>query len=90
MAYWTYTKNPLGFFVEKDTGNYFEFSHNDDGLMQSYPHKIWVGGGGVCGMSGYRYGTVKRTCVYIVLDEDEHGLIEDRWDIKKKVDYVTQ
>ena len=24
MAYYTYTKDPIGVFVEKDTGNYFE------------------------------------------------------------------
>ena len=28
MAYWTHTKDPIGVFVEKEVGNYFEFSNN--------------------------------------------------------------
>ena len=30
MAYYTYTKDPIGVFVEKDTGNYFEYSDNNE------------------------------------------------------------
>lgn len=30
MAYYTYTQKPIGVFVEKDTGNYFEYSVNDE------------------------------------------------------------
>lgn len=89
MSFYTYTEKPIGQFVEKDTGNYFEYSANDDGLMLAYPHKIWVGGEGVCGMSGYRYGRVLKTRVYIVTDEDGNGLVEEKWDIKKKVDYTV-
>jgi hypothetical protein len=88
MAYYTYTKDPIGVFVEKDTGNYFEYSVNDDGLMLQYPHKIWVGGEGVCGMSGYRYGLVKKTVVYIVVDEDDCGLVEEKWHIKGHKEYA--
>lgn len=87
MAYYTYTQNPIGVFVERDTGNYFEYSVNDDGLMKKYPHKIWVGGGGVCGMSGYRYGLVKKTVAYIVTDEDDDGLVEEKWYLKSNKEY---
>jgi len=44
MAYWTHTKDPVGVFVEKDVGNLFEYSHNDDPIMVEWPHKIFVGG----------------------------------------------
>jgi hypothetical protein len=30
MGYYTYTKDPIGCFVEKEVGNYFEYSLNDD------------------------------------------------------------
>jgi len=87
MAYYTYTKDPIGVFVERDTGNYFEYSVNDDGLMLAYPHKIWVGGEGVCGMRGYRYGKVMKTRVYIVTDEDDDGLVEEKWFLKSNKEY---
>ena len=87
MAYYTYTKDPIGCFVERDTGNYFEYSVNDDPLNNCNEHswhKIWVGGGGVAGMTGYRYGTVKRTVAYVVVDEDEYGLpVVEKWYLKK-------
>jgi hypothetical protein len=28
--FYTYTKDPIGVFVEKDHGNWFEYSVNDD------------------------------------------------------------
>ena len=76
MAYYTYTKDPIGVFVEKDTGNYFEYSDNEEpmNIMEDFPHKVWVGGGGICGMSGFRYAHVKKTVAYIAVDEDEYGL----------------
>ena len=27
MAFQTYTKDPIGMFVEKEVGNHFEYSH---------------------------------------------------------------
>ena len=72
MAYWTHTKDPIGCFVEKDVGNHFEYSHNDDPFSwcEDFPHKIWVGG--VVNDQGYRYGLVKKTVAYI-LTNDEDG-----------------
>ena len=100
MAYYTYTENPIGCFVEQDTGNYFEFSMNPDdtvlappahgGRNMEYPHIVWVGGEGVCGMRGYRYAKVMKNVVHIITDEDDRGwAVVEKWNIKKKVDYVT-
>ena len=46
MAFWTHTVAPVGRFVEKERGNYFEYSLNDDpfNFCEDFPHKIWVGG----------------------------------------------
>ena len=91
MAYYTYTKDPIGCFVEKDTGNHFEYSLNDDDplyFFMDYPHKVWVGGGGVCGMTGWRFANVRKTVAVIVVDEDEFGLpVTEKWNIKKNVEY---
>ena len=93
MAYWTHTKDPIGCFTEKEVGNYFEYSVNDDMDMPNYyrfPHKVWVGGEGVCGMTGYRYATVKKTVAYIVVDEDDCGEpVIEKWQLKKNRVYAN-
>jgi hypothetical protein len=92
MAYWTHTKDPIGCFVERDTGNYFEYSVNDDpiSMCEDFPHKVWVGGEGVCGMRGYRYGIVKKTVAYVCVDEDEFGLpVLEKWQLKKNREYAN-
>ena len=84
MGFYTYTKDPIGCFTEKDVGNYFEYSLNDTGLPYpfNFPHKIWVG-------DGYRLGTVKKTVAYIAVDEDECGdPVIEKWQLKKNVQYV--
>lgn len=98
MAFYTYTKNPIGRFVEKDTGNYFEYSLNDEmtlappahgGRNMVFPHKVWVGGEGVCGMWGWRYAKVCKTVVHIITDEDENGwAVVEKWQIKNNVEYA--
>ena len=93
MAFYTYTKDPIGQFVERDTGNYFEYSANDESMnviwIRDFPHKVWVGGGGVCGMTGYRYANVKKTVAYIVVDEDEFGLpVVEKWYLKSNKEYA--
>jgi hypothetical protein len=92
MAFYTYTQDPIGVFVEKEVGNYFEYSVNDDMDMPSYykwPHKVWVGGEGVCGDQGYRYAEVKKTVVYIVVDEDDCGEpVVEKWYIKGHKEYA--
>ena len=91
MAFYTYTQKPIGRFVERDTGNYFEYSLNDEPMNfgEGFPHKVWVGGGGVAGMTGWRYANVKKTVAYIVVDEGDLGQpVVEKWDIKKNVEYV--
>lgn len=93
MAYYTYTKDPIGVFVEKDTGNYFEYSDNNEpmNIMEDFPHKVWVGGEGVCGMSGFRYAHVKKTVAYIAVDEDEYGLpVIEKWHLKNNRRYANE
>jgi len=92
MSLHTYAKNAIGMFDEKDTGNYFEYSLNECpefvGNREEYPHIVWVGGEGVCGMRGYRYAKVKKTVAYIIVDEDEHGFVVERWLLKKNTEYT--
>jgi len=88
MAFHTYTQKPIGVFVEKDTGNYFEYSKNDDNPYNGYRHKVWVGGEGVCGMWGYRYANVKKTVCYIAVDEDMNGAVVEKWYLKSNREYA--
>ena len=96
MAYYTYTKDPIGCFVERDTGNYFEYSINDEtyegapvGFALNYPHKVWVGGLGVAGMSGWRFAKVKKTVAYVIVDEDANGPVMEKWQLKKNTEYTV-
>jgi len=86
MAYWTHTNSPIGIFTEKEVGNCFEYSINDDPITsfnEDFPHKIWV-------CNGYRYGTVKKTVVVICIDEDEYGLpVTQTWHIKNNRIYAN-
>ena len=79
----------LGAFEEKEFGNTFEFSVNDD-LGSEYPHKVWVTSFWLGVDHGYRYATVKKTVAYIVVDEDDEGnAVVEKWDIKKQRLYVA-
>ena len=92
MAFYTYAKDVVGTFVERDTGNYFEYSLNDDPMnwCEDFPHKVWVGGQGVCGDQGYRYAIVKKTVAYVCVDEDEFGLpVLEKWQLKKNMEYAN-
>jgi hypothetical protein len=96
MAFWTHTVAPVGRFVEKEYGNYFEYSVNDDGktfgtdgFMALFAHKVWVGG--LVNDQGYRYANVKKTVAYICVDEDEFGApVVEKWSIKNNVAYQPQ
>ena len=88
MAYFTHTKDPVGAFVEKEYGNVFEYSVNNDPISfcEDFPHKIWVND--VIGQ-GYRYGVVKKTVAYVCTDEDELGLpVLEKWQLKQNREYV--
>ena len=90
MAYYTHTKDPIGVFVEKDTGNYFEFSINEDHMAADenggFTHKVWVGD--TIG-SPYRYAVVMKTVAYIAVDEDEDGPVVEKWYLKKCREYAN-
>lgn len=90
MAFYTHTDKPIGVFVEKDTGNYFEYSANDDDASwvnpEHYPHKVWIGN--TINDSGYRYAKVLKTVCYIIVDEDENGPVLERWFLKSNKSYV--
>ena len=91
MAYLTYTKDPIGRFVEKDFGKTFEYSDNDEpmNVMEDFPHKVWTGGEGVCGDQGYRYAHVMKTRVIVCVDEDEFGLpVKEKWYTKQHREYI--
>lgn len=90
MAYLTYTVDPIGSFVEKDVGNTFEYSFNDEqGDMPQWPHRVWVASGKIGNDSGWRYAKVMNTVAYIVVDENDYGeAVVEKWNIKKRTDYV--
>ena len=88
MAFWTHTVAPVGRFVEREVGNYFEYSVNDDDFdfCKEFAHKVWVGG--VVNDQGYRYANVKKTVAYVCVDEDEFGApVVEKWDVKNNVAY---
>ena len=90
MAFWTHTVAPVGRFVEKEVGNYFEYSLNDDDFdfCKEFAHKVWVGG--LVNDQGYRYANVKKTVAYVCVDEDEYGQpVVEKWDIKQNVEYAV-
>lgn len=81
----------IGMFTEKEVGNYFEYSKNDDPFFanEDFPHKIWVTTPRDGIDHGFRYGLVKKTVAYIVTDEDEFGLpVVEKWSVKNNVEYV--
>jgi len=99
MALYSYAESPIGCFVEKDTGNCFEYSlHNETvdiaqpqgRLWQNFPHKIWVGGKGVGGQRGWRYANVKKTVAYIIVDEDDGDPVIERWSLKSNIKYYIK
>ena len=95
MGYYTYTQDPVGNFVEKEHGNNFEYSLNNEqddyskSIAENYPHKVWVGSHQIGGDQGYRYGIVKKTVAYVAVDEDEFGLpVLEKWNLKSNKAYV--
>lgn len=75
----------IGRFNEKVYDHLFEFSDNADMgefSMYGYPHKIWVTSPWKMD-HGFRYGLVKKTVAYVVVDEDEFGNpVVEKWKIK--------
>ena len=74
--------NVLGSFEEVSFGRHFDFSENTEKHWVSpkdYPHVIHMADGGV------RYAHVKKTVVYVIVDEDPYGLpVVEKWFIKNR------
>lgn len=69
----------IGAFQEKDKGHWFTYrpTTNQWALENGYLHEVDV-------LDGYRFATVKKTVVYICVDEDEFGEpVVEHWQIKK-------
>ena len=95
MGYYTYTEAPIGNFIEKEHGQNFEYSLNEEqddyskSIAENYPHKVWVGSGQIGGDSGWRYAKVKKTVAYVIVDEDAFGPVLERWFLKKNTEYAN-
>lgn len=87
MSFWIHATDVVGTFVEKDTGNVFEFSTADQPVFPGFDHRVWVGG--VVNDQGYRFARVLKTVAYVVVDEDEFGQpVVERWFIHKRRVFV--
>lgn len=86
----------LGCFVEKDCGNYFEYSMATEyeayelrGNTVEFPHIVWVTAPKEGLDCGYRRALVKKTVAYIIVDEDDYGKpVIEKWDLKKNEKYA--
>ena len=81
----------VGCFREKQHGNLFEFSMNDEGILsyapEHYPHKVWVTNPLDGIDQGFRYAIVRKTLAHVIVDEDEGGLVVETWKIKGRREY---
>ena len=68
----------IGFFTEKDQGKDFEFRLVECPVWkeQGCTHEVAVGG-----VHGYRYRGAKvlKTVAYVAVDEDENGVVWEKW-----------
>ena len=57
-------------------------------MAENYPHRVWVGGYGVGGMSGWRYARVLKTVAHVVVDESDDGSpVVEKWELKSNINY---
>lgn len=85
MSYFNYGETPktIGAFEEKEHGHWFEYRETSDewALKQGLMHEIAVA-------DGKRYANVKKTVVYVAVDEDEFGkAVINKWKISKLNQY---
>ena len=90
--YYTYTKNPIGCFTEKEYGQYFEYSDNtilnggteyDEGWCHPWNYRHNMEG-------GWRHAIVKKTVAHVVVDEDDYGQpVVEIWMLKKNNVYIA-
>lgn len=77
----------IGSFREKEHDNFFEFSKNPEvsGYAEDYPHLVWVNSKN----PETRYAKVLKTVAYVVVDENENGLVVEKWFIKEHNKYIN-
>lgn len=75
--------NLIGYFREKDYGRPFEYKANFFNIQPEYPHIVFVGPEG----DQMRFAKVLKTVAYVVVDENEDGLIVEKWQIKSHRSY---
>ena len=76
--------NLVGQFREKDYGRWFEYKRNDSPSYPEAPHLIFVGPEG----DMLRFAKVMKTVAYVAVDEDENGLVYEKWSIKSHKEYA--
>ena len=94
MAYYTHTEQPIGRFILRKNSNHFEYSLNDEvddysrSMAEKYPHRVWWGGKGIGGGSGWRYARVLKTVAHVVIDEADDGSpVVEKWELKSNINY---
>jgi hypothetical protein len=75
----------IGEFLEVDYGLSFSYALCDPEKDQFFIEKGYLHIIDMVG--GTRYGLVKKTVIYIVVDENEEGLVVEKWNIKKHIIY---
>ena len=75
-----------GHFVEPTHGKWFEYDSLSD--SSEHPHRVWVTTPWEGRDSGWRYAKVLKTVAHIVIDEDENGLVIEKWSIKNHSVYA--
>jgi len=79
-------RNLTGQFVEREYGKYFEYDALSD--SSEHPYRVWVTTPWEGRDSGWRYAKVLKTVAYVVIDEDENGLVVEKWSIKNHSVYA--
>jgi hypothetical protein len=76
---WSYNENNVGEFTEVEHGCVFTYRKTEDWHHNPYgmPYMIDV-------LDGIRFGIVKKTVVYVCVDENADGKpVMEKWQIKK-------
>lgn len=74
----------IGSFRDKETGNLYEYSHNNDDVNQDMQHKIWVTAEIEGIDAGFRYGKVLKTVAHVKQVDTQ---LPVKWKIKDMVVY---
>ena len=77
-----YHEKNVGEF-RNELGNYYTYRKTTDAwaLAQGFEYEIDV-------RDGVRFGNVKKTVVYICVDEDANGAVVEKWQLKRNTVYA--